>query len=116
MTFAWTGKINETAAGFFAIDYTNKDGSKARMLVTQFEAADAIWQRLQALDPDHPGIVTGRAVCLYNLDRREEALAMLEARRAERIDEDDVLQELLMQRLALRSPAAMLPPSLSPAS
>lgn len=41
MTFAWTGKINETSAGFFAIDYTNKDGSKARMLVTQFEAPDA---------------------------------------------------------------------------
>ncbi|MBY8827579.1 M1 family metallopeptidase [Hephaestia mangrovi] len=41
MTFAWTGKINQTAAGFFAIDYTNTDGSKARMLVTQFEAPDA---------------------------------------------------------------------------
>ncbi|MGN6279471.1 MAG: M1 family metallopeptidase [Sphingomonas sp.] len=41
MTFAWTGKINQTAAGFFAIDYNNKDGSKARMLVTQFEAPDA---------------------------------------------------------------------------
>ncbi|TPG42792.1 M1 family peptidase [Sphingomonas koreensis] len=41
MTFAWTGKINESAAGFFAIDYTNPDGSAARMLVTQFEAPDA---------------------------------------------------------------------------
>ncbi|MBS0480229.1 MAG: M1 family metallopeptidase [Proteobacteria bacterium] len=41
ITFAWTGKINESAAGFFAIDYTNKDGSKARMLATQFEAPDA---------------------------------------------------------------------------
>jgi aminopeptidase N len=41
MTFDWTGKINQTAAGFFAIDYTNKDGSKARMLATQFEAPDA---------------------------------------------------------------------------
>ena len=41
MTFAWTGKINQTAAGFFSIDYTNPDGSKARMLVTQFEAPDA---------------------------------------------------------------------------
>ncbi len=39
--FAWTGKINESAAGFFAIDYTNDDGSKARMLATQFEAPDA---------------------------------------------------------------------------
>jgi len=41
MTFAWTGTINRTAAGFFAIDYSNKDGSRARMLVTQFEAPDA---------------------------------------------------------------------------
>ncbi|MGN6817381.1 MAG: M1 family metallopeptidase [Sphingomonas sp.] len=41
VTFAWTGKINESAAGFFAIDYTNSDGSKARMLATQFEAPDA---------------------------------------------------------------------------
>ncbi|THD36709.1 MAG: M1 family peptidase [Sphingomonas sp.] len=41
IAFAWTGKINESAAGFFAIDYTNTDGSKARMLATQFEAPDA---------------------------------------------------------------------------
>lgn len=41
ITFAWTGKINQSAAGFFAIDYTNNDGSKARMLATQFEAPDA---------------------------------------------------------------------------
>ncbi|HEX4693791.1 M1 family metallopeptidase [Sphingomonas sp.] len=41
IAFAWTGKINESAAGFFAIDYTNDDGSKARMLATQFEAPDA---------------------------------------------------------------------------
>lgn len=39
--FAWTGKIGTSAAGFFAIDYTNQDGSKARMLATQFEAPDA---------------------------------------------------------------------------
>ena len=39
--FSWSGKINEAAAGFFAIDYTNEDGSKARMLATQFEAPDA---------------------------------------------------------------------------
>jgi aminopeptidase N len=41
LSFAWTGKINDSAAGFFAIDYTNDDGSKARMLATQFEAPDA---------------------------------------------------------------------------
>ncbi|MEO5866972.1 MAG: M1 family metallopeptidase, partial [Sphingomonas sp.] len=41
MTFAWEGKINTSAAGFFAIDYTTKDGSAARMLATQFEAPDA---------------------------------------------------------------------------
>ena len=39
--FAWSGTINTSAAGFFAIDYTNGDGSKARMLATQFEAPDA---------------------------------------------------------------------------
>ncbi len=39
--FAWSGKINDTAAGFFAIDYKNADGSPARMLATQFEAPDA---------------------------------------------------------------------------
>ncbi len=39
--FAWTGTINTSAAGLFAIDYTNPDGSAARMLVTQFEAPDA---------------------------------------------------------------------------
>ena len=41
LTFAWDGKINTSAAGFFAIDYTNTDGSRARMLATQFEAPDA---------------------------------------------------------------------------
>ncbi|WP_203311151.1 M1 family metallopeptidase [Sphingomonas beigongshangi] len=41
ISFTWTGKINQSAAGFFAIDYTNQDGSKARMLATQFEAPDA---------------------------------------------------------------------------
>ena len=41
MTFAWQGKINQSASGLFAIDYTNTDGSKARMLATQFEAPDA---------------------------------------------------------------------------
>ncbi|MGR6327644.1 M1 family metallopeptidase [Sphingomonas sp. XXL09] len=37
----WTGTINQSASGLFAIDYTNQDGSKARMLATQFEAPDA---------------------------------------------------------------------------
>ena len=41
LSFAWSGKINDTAAGFFAIDYKNPDGSDARMLATQFEAPDA---------------------------------------------------------------------------
>lgn len=41
MTFAWDGKINTSPAGLFAIDYTNADGSAARMLATQFEAPDA---------------------------------------------------------------------------
>ncbi|OYY88968.1 MAG: peptidase M1 [Sphingomonas sp. 28-66-16] len=39
--FAWRGRINDTAAGLFAIDYANPDGTPARMLVTQFEAPDA---------------------------------------------------------------------------
>lgn len=39
--FAWSGTIGTSAAGFFAIDYTDQDGSKARMLATQFEAPDA---------------------------------------------------------------------------
>ena len=37
----WTGKINQQPLGLFAIDYTNTDGSKSRMLATQFEAPDA---------------------------------------------------------------------------
>ena len=41
VAFAWTGTINRSAAGLFAIDYTNTDGSNARMLATQFEAPDA---------------------------------------------------------------------------
>ena len=36
----WTGTINTSAAGLFAIDYTNDDGSTSRMLATQFEAPD----------------------------------------------------------------------------
>jgi aminopeptidase N len=41
LSMAWTGKINQSASGMFAIDYTNTDGSKDRMLATQFEAPDA---------------------------------------------------------------------------
>ncbi|SEM51296.1 aminopeptidase N [Sphingomonas gellani] len=41
LTLAWDGKINQSAAGLFAIDYSNTDGSKSRMLATQFEAPDA---------------------------------------------------------------------------
>ena len=41
LQLAWTGKINRSATGLFAIDYTNTDGSPDRMLATQFEAPDA---------------------------------------------------------------------------
>ena len=41
LTFAWTGKINTSAAGMFAIDYPDGKGGQARMLATQFEAPDA---------------------------------------------------------------------------
>ena len=41
LAFEWRGAINRAAAGLFAIDYTNGDGSQARMLATQFEAPDA---------------------------------------------------------------------------
>ena len=41
LAFSWRGKINRSAAGLFAIDYTNNDGTPARMLATQFEAPDA---------------------------------------------------------------------------
>ncbi len=41
LTIAWTGQINKSAQGLFAIDYTNTDGSADRMLATQFEAPDA---------------------------------------------------------------------------
>ncbi|MFM2100637.1 MAG: hypothetical protein RLZZ366_2176 [Pseudomonadota bacterium] len=40
LRFGWTGKINQSAAGFFAIDYPGTSGSE-RLLVTQFEAPDA---------------------------------------------------------------------------
>ncbi|WP_445192876.1 M1 family metallopeptidase [Sphingomonas sp. Tas61C01] len=41
LALRWTGKINQQPLGLFAIDYTNTDGSKSRMLATQFEAPDA---------------------------------------------------------------------------
>ena len=41
LRFGWTGKINQSPLGLFAIDYKNADGSAARMLATQFEAPDA---------------------------------------------------------------------------
>lgn len=41
LALAWTGKISQSAAGLFAIDYKTADGKDARMLATQFEAPDA---------------------------------------------------------------------------
>ncbi len=41
LAFDFTGKINASAAGFFALDYKTVDGKDARMLATQFEAPDA---------------------------------------------------------------------------
>jgi len=81
VAFTWTGKINQSAAGLFATDYTNVDGTPGRMLATQFEAPDArrfapMWDepafkakfRLSAVVPagqlaisNMPGQVTRRA-------------------------------------------------------
>lgn len=41
LAFAWSGKINTSAAGLFAIDYPGAKGGQERMLATQFEAPDA---------------------------------------------------------------------------
>lgn len=41
VSFQWTGKIGQSAAGLFAIDYPGQDGAPKRMLATQFEAPDA---------------------------------------------------------------------------
>lgn len=41
LKLAWSGKINQSASGLFAIDYKGVDGKDARLLVTQFEAPDA---------------------------------------------------------------------------
>ncbi len=55
LALTYSGKINRSATGMFAIDYDNIDGSKDRMLVTQFEAPDA---RRFAPMWDEPGIKT----------------------------------------------------------
>ena len=52
LTIAYTGKINQSAAGFFAVDYEDAKGDQ-RMLVTQFEAADG--RRFAPLW-DEPGV------------------------------------------------------------
>lgn len=41
LKLSYSGKINQSAAGLFAIDYKGADGKDARLLVTQFEAPDA---------------------------------------------------------------------------
>jgi aminopeptidase N len=41
LALAFTGKINTSASGLFAVDYQGIDGKPARMLATQFEAPDA---------------------------------------------------------------------------
>jgi aminopeptidase N len=41
LAFEFSGKINTSAAGLFALDYKTVDGKDARMLATQFEAPDA---------------------------------------------------------------------------
>ena len=55
LAITYSGKIYQAATGMFAIDYDNVDGSKDRMLVTQFEAPDA---RRFAPMWDEPGIKT----------------------------------------------------------
>lgn len=41
LAISYTGKINTSASGMFAVDYQGSDGKPARMLATQFEAPDA---------------------------------------------------------------------------
>ena len=53
LAFDWKGKISQSAAGMFAIDYKTVDGKDARMLATQFEAPDA---RRFAPMFDEPGL------------------------------------------------------------
>ncbi len=59
LKIAYAGKINQSATGLFAIDYTNVDGTPDRMLATQFEAPDA---RRFAPMWDEPGIKTSFAL------------------------------------------------------
>ncbi|MET0270086.1 MAG: M1 family metallopeptidase [Sphingomonas sp.] len=40
LSIAYSGTINRSASGMFAVDYKNARGADERMLVTQFEAAD----------------------------------------------------------------------------
>ena len=54
LSFNYGGKISQAATGMFAIDYANA-GKQERMLVTQFEAADA---RRMAPLWDEPGFKT----------------------------------------------------------
>jgi len=55
LALSYAGKINQSATGLFAIDYDNVDGTKDRMLATQFEVAEA---RRFAPMWDEPGIKT----------------------------------------------------------
>ncbi len=55
LSLSYTGKIFQSATGIFAIDYDNVDGTRDRMLATQFEAPDA---RRFAPMWDEPGIKT----------------------------------------------------------
>ena len=55
VSMRYSGKIYQSATGLFAIDYDNVDGTKDRMLATQFEASDA---RRFAPMWDEPGIKT----------------------------------------------------------
>ncbi len=62
LAMRFAGKINTSAAGLFALDYTNTDGSKDRMLATQFEAPDA---RRFAPMWDEPGFKTPFTLSAY---------------------------------------------------
>lgn len=55
LSFDYAGKIYQAATGMFATDYAGVGGKQERMLVTQFEAADA--RRLAPLW-DEPGFKT----------------------------------------------------------